>query len=99
MNACIIDGPTGDVLSQETLERRIAERGYAHAMNDTIACYWVEHNLCSACVGMGRPTDAEAPPLYFTGERVKFEPQVVALLVVALVVPGLLLLAWIGGGR
>jgi hypothetical protein len=100
LNACIVDVRTGDVLSPETLERRIAQRGYAHAINfDTVACYWVEPDLCSACVGLGRPTDAEAPPFYGdVRDRQWREARAAAAgLVVMAVVLGLI--AWIGGGR
>jgi len=61
LNACIIDPQTGDVLTETTLAGIIAEGGF-RAVNALDACYWVEPDLCSACV-QGGPTAAEVPPL------------------------------------
>jgi hypothetical protein len=83
LDACIIDRHTGDVLSKETLQRRIEERGY-RTLNDTVACYWVEPDLCSACVGFGRPTDAEVPPFY---PRLRRAAELLAILIACLAIP------------
>ena len=55
---------TGDVLTPAAIDALILAHG-AQVVNELDACYWVESDLCSACLGVQAPTAAEAPPLLY----------------------------------
>jgi hypothetical protein len=67
-NACIIDLPTGDVLTDETLGLLTSQHPYSELMTRLAACYWIEPDLCSACVPIQSSNAAEAPPLLYDAE-------------------------------
>jgi hypothetical protein len=57
-NACLVDVRTGDVVKHLNADQQIDFDAGADENVNVEPCYWVEHDLCSACVQSPAP-----PPL------------------------------------
>lgn len=65
-NACLVDVRTGDVVDRLDADQQIDFDAGADAKVNVEPCYWVEPDLCSACVVDKAPpllVDARGRPL------------------------------------